>query len=73
MPDDVGGRFSVLTAVGLLPIAVAGIDIEELMGGAAQAMTDLSVGGAGQPRLAVCRRPPRPVPGRQEGGAAGLL
>ena len=46
VPDDVGGRFSVLTAVGLLPIAVAGIDIEELMGGAAQAMTDLSVGGA---------------------------
>ena len=32
VPDDVGGRFSVLTAVGLLPIAVAGIDIEELMG-----------------------------------------
>lgn len=49
VPDDVGGRFSVLTAVGLLPIAVAGIDIEELMGGAAQAMTDLSVGGAENP------------------------
>ena len=37
VPDDVGGRFSVLTAVGLLPIAVAGIDIEELMRGAAEA------------------------------------
>lgn len=49
VPDDVGGRFSVLTAVGLLPIAVAGIDIEELMGGATQAMTDLSVGGAENP------------------------
>ena len=49
VPDDVGGRFSVLTAVGLLPIAVAGIDIAELMGGAAQAMTDLSVGGAENP------------------------
>ncbi len=49
VPDDVGGRFSVLTAVGLLPIAVAGIDIEELMGGAAQAMNDLSVGGAENP------------------------
>ena len=49
VPDDVGGRFSVLTAVGLLPIAVAGIDIEELMGGAAQAMTELSVGGAENP------------------------
>ena len=34
VPDDVGGRFSVLTAVGLLPIAVAGIDIDELMRGA---------------------------------------
>lgn len=34
VPDDVGGRFSVLTAVGLLPIAVAGIDINELMNGA---------------------------------------
>lgn len=35
VPDDVGGRFSVLTAVGLLPIAVAGIDIDKLMLGAA--------------------------------------
>lgn len=35
IPDDVGGRYSVLTAVGLLPIAVAGIDISELMRGAA--------------------------------------
>ena len=34
VPDDVGGRFSVLTAVGLLPIAVAGIDIDEMMKGA---------------------------------------
>ena len=34
VPDDVGGRYSVLTAVGLLPIAVAGIDIEKLMAGA---------------------------------------
>ena len=37
VPDDVGGRFSVLTAVGLLPIAVAGIDIRELMKGARDA------------------------------------
>ena len=35
VPDDVGGRYSVLTAVGLLPIACAGIDIDELMQGAA--------------------------------------
>lgn len=37
VPDDVGGRFSVLTAVGLLPIAVAGIDIDDLMKGAGEA------------------------------------
>ena len=40
IPDDVGGRFSVLTAVGLLPIAVAGCDIDALMKGAAKAQTD---------------------------------
>lgn len=38
VPDDVGGRYSVLTAVGLLPIAVAGADISALMKGAQQAM-----------------------------------
>ena len=37
IPDDVGGRFSVLTAVGLLPIAVSGADIDALMAGAAAA------------------------------------
>lgn len=37
VPDDVGGRYSVLTAVGLLPIAASGIDIDELMKGAASA------------------------------------
>ena len=37
VPDDVGGRFSVLTAVGLLPIAAAGIDIEAMMKGAQEA------------------------------------
>ncbi len=37
VPDDVGGRFSVLTAVGLLPIAVSGVDIDGLMKGAADA------------------------------------
>ncbi|MGN0483730.1 MAG: glucose-6-phosphate isomerase [Lachnospiraceae bacterium] len=36
VPDDVGGRFSVLTAVGLLPIAVSGADIQKLMDGAAE-------------------------------------
>ena len=39
VPDDVGGRFSVLTAVGLLPIAVAGIDIDDMMQGAADGRT----------------------------------
>ena len=38
VPDDVGGRYSVLTAVGLLPIAVAGVDIDALMAGASQMM-----------------------------------
>lgn len=37
VPDDIGGRFSVLTAVGLLPIAVAGINVDDLMKGAADA------------------------------------
>ncbi len=40
VPDDVGGRFSVLTAVGLFPIAMAGIDIEEMLAGARAAQND---------------------------------
>ena len=40
IPDDVGGRFSVLTAVGLLPIAVSGADIDAMMKGAAEAAKD---------------------------------
>ena len=43
IPDDVGGRYSVLTAVGLLPIAVSGSDIAKLMQGAAKAREALSV------------------------------
>ena len=43
VPDDVGGRFSVLTAVGLLPIAAAGCDIDKLMSGAAAARADYAV------------------------------
>ena len=42
VPDNVGGRFSVLTAVGLLPIAAAGIDIDDLMAGAKDAMNDFT-------------------------------
>ena len=40
VPDDVGGRFSVLTAVGLLPLAAAGVDVEALMAGAAAQMDE---------------------------------
>ncbi len=40
VPDNVGGRYSVLTAVGLLPIACAGIDITKLMKGAQDAMEE---------------------------------
>ncbi|MDD5953191.1 MAG: glucose-6-phosphate isomerase [Oscillospiraceae bacterium] len=40
VPDDVGGRFSVLTAVGLLPIAVSGADIDALMAGAQEAQRE---------------------------------
>ena len=43
VPDDVGGRYSVLTAVGLLPIAVAGIDIQKMMQGARDAREAYSV------------------------------
>lgn len=47
IPGNVGGRYSVLTAVGLLPVAVAGVDIRELMDGARHAATELA-----QPELA---------------------
>lgn len=43
IPDDIGGRFSVLTAVGLLPIAAAGIDIDEMMNGAAAAREEYNI------------------------------
>ena len=49
VPDDVGGRYSVLTAVGLLPIAAAGIDIDALMNGARKAMDELQAGGLDNP------------------------
>ncbi|MEG0423864.1 MAG: glucose-6-phosphate isomerase [Erysipelotrichaceae bacterium] len=42
IPDDIGGRFSVMTAVGLLPIAVAGIDINKIMKGIEKAYYDLN-------------------------------
>src|SRR5699024_5446091 len=40
IPDEVGGRYSVLTAVGLLPISVSGINIDKLMEGALDAMVE---------------------------------
>lgn len=43
IPDDVGGRYSVLTAVGLLPIAVTGLNIQKMMEGAQAAVKDFSV------------------------------
>ncbi len=42
IPDDIGGRYSVFTSVGLLPIACAGIDIDQLMAGSKQAFEDLN-------------------------------
>lgn len=42
IPEDVGGRYSVLTAVGLLPIAASGISIDDMMNGAKDAMYDFS-------------------------------
>jgi len=41
IPDDIGGRFSVITPVGLLPLAIAGVNIEELMEGCKKAADDL--------------------------------
>ncbi len=49
VPDDIGGRYSVLTAVGLLPLAVAGIDVDQLLAGARQAQTDLAVSNLDNP------------------------
>lgn len=43
IPDDIGGRYSVLTAVGLLPIAASGVDVKQIMAGALQAQEELMV------------------------------
>ena len=47
MPEDIGGRYSVFTSVGLLPIAAAGIDISEFIGGAKKAMDKENYLGGG--------------------------
>ena len=49
VPDDIGGRYSVLTAVGLLPIAVTGVDVEALMEGAAEMMNVCADGSYDSP------------------------
>lgn len=51
IPADVGGRFSVLTPVGLLPAAVAGLDIEALLSGAAQCVEEVNDQGAEHPAV----------------------
>ena len=72
VPDAVGGRYSVLTAVGLLPIAAAGIDAAALMEGPGRPWRRWT-SPAGQPCLAVCRRPQRPLWRRKGHRAAGGL
>jgi glucose-6-phosphate isomerase len=51
IPPDVGGRFSVLTPVGLLPAAVIGLDVDALLAGAAQCVDEVNEGGAEHPAV----------------------
>ncbi len=51
IPPDVGGRFSVLTPVGLLPAAVAGLDVDALLAGAAQCVDEVNEAGAEHPAI----------------------
>jgi glucose-6-phosphate isomerase len=51
IPADVGGRFSVLTPVGLLPAAVAGLDVDALLAGAAQCVDEVNERGAEHPAV----------------------
>jgi glucose-6-phosphate isomerase len=51
VPQDVGGRFSVLSPVGTLPAAVAGLDVRELLAGAAECVQEVSNQGADHPAL----------------------
>ena len=51
VPDNVGGRFSVLTPVGLLPIAAAGLDVRQLLAGALEAEKQLAVKSAENPAV----------------------
>ncbi len=59
IPDNIGGRFSVITPVGLLPLAIAGVDVEALLNGCAKAMKDFSTDDLNTNvayQYAVCRR-----------------
>lgn len=49
VPDNIGGRYSVLTAVGLLPIAAAGIDIDQLLSGAKDGMSEYDIADENNP------------------------
>lgn len=51
VPDNIGGRYSVLTAVGLLPLAVAGVDVDELLAGAATERESLKSGQESHPAV----------------------
>lgn len=55
VPDDIGGRYSVLTAVGLLPIAVAGVDVKAMLQGAEAAAEKAKEAGADAASLAAAR------------------
>ena len=66
VPDDVGGRYSVLSAVGLLPMAVAGIDVRKVIDTAIAEFSKLDDRGMRQSRVAVCRRAPAPLQERPQ-------
>ena len=75
IPDNVGGRFSVLTPVGLLPIAVAGFDIAQLVAGAADMEKSNCRGRTfhGKPLGRICCLPQRFICRRQENRNSGKL
>lgn len=74
VPDGIGGRYSVLTAVGLLPIAVAGIDVEAMLAGAASAAIALKPTNAGAADAAMALKPINAAASKEgKADAAGLL
>lgn len=73
VPDDVGGRYSVLSAVGLLPMAVAGIDIKAVISSAIIAFKELDLRSAGKSGMAVRRGASVPVRSRPQHRNTRLL